>query len=167
MRNTVFILFAVAGVLLRLVPHPWNVTPLAAAALFSGAYVGGRLGLIALVGSLLISDVMLGLHTTLPFTWLSFIAVYFIGRLLAGAGVLKIALGSLAGSCLFFIITNFGVFLVGGLYPLTPQGLVDCFVMALPFFRNSLIGDLAYTAVLFGSAHAILRASISKAPVRL
>lgn len=167
MRNTLFILFAAAGILLRLVPHPWNVTPLEAAALFSGAYVRGRSGLAALVASLAVSDLILGIHPTLPFTWLSFVAVFFIGRALSQAGGFKIALGSLAGSVLFFVITNLGVFFVGGLYPMTWQGLADCFVLALPFFRNSVLGNLAYTAVLFGSAHAILRSSVSKAPVRL
>ena len=60
-------------------------------------------------------------------------------------------LASLISSTVFFIVTNLGVWLVGGLYPHTLPGLENCYILALPFFRNTLMGDLLYTGVLFGS----------------
>ena len=58
---------------------------------------------------------------------------------------------AILSSVLFFIVTNFGVWLTGGgwFYPKTLQGLIECYTLAIPFFRNSLAGDLVYTGVLF------------------
>ena len=63
---------------------------------------------------------------------------------------LQIAGASLAGSVLFFVVTNFGVWMLGSLYPKTLEGLVACYVAAIPFFHNTLLGDAFFTAVLFG-----------------
>jgi hypothetical protein len=109
-----------------------------------------------------LSDLIAGPHELFAFTWGSFIAVAAIGMLLrrrSGAGA--VLWGSLAGSILFFLVTNFGVFLYGGLYPRTADGLRDCYVMALPFFRNAIAGDLFYAAALFGT-YALVRARFRK-----
>jgi hypothetical protein len=62
-----------------------------------------------------------------------------------------VAAATLCGSVSFFLITNFGVWAAGAMYPRTGAGLAACFVAALPFFRETLLGDLAYSAILFGS----------------
>ena len=140
------------GIASRLVPHPWNVTPMIAIALFGGAVLprGWALGLPVAIAAA--SDVWLGWHTTLPFTWASFALVAWLGQWLRRPAALRVAAGSVAASTVFFLVSNLGVWLVGGLYPATMEGLAACFVAAVPFFRQMLIGDLICTLALFGIA---------------
>ena len=139
------------GVVSRLIPHPWNATPLTAIALFGGVYLSKRWSLIVPLAIVAASDLLLGWHSTVPFTWGAFAATGLLGWWLRSRpNPARIAGGSLAGSTLFFIVTNFGVWATQMLYPKTAAGLWECYVAALPFFRNSLVGDLGYTAALFG-----------------
>jgi hypothetical protein len=140
------------GVASRLVPHPWNATPVTALALFGGTYLAKRWAILLPLGIVALSDLVLGWHDTIAFTWTAFVLTGLIGwwvRRQPGPG--RIVAGALGGSLLFFLLTNFGVWLVGRLYPLTAEGLWQCYVAALPFFRGTLLGDVAYTAVFFGS----------------
>jgi hypothetical protein len=145
------------AVFLRLIPHIPNISPVGALALFSGAMIpswgGFALPLIAMV----VSDLFLGFHATIPFVYGSFILIAGIGYLLRKKmSPVKIAVGSLSGSILFFLITNFGVWLTSPLYEKTTNGLLKCFFMGLPFFRNTVIGDAFYT-VLFFVGYRVLR----------
>lgn len=143
--------FVAMGVLARLVPHPWNVTPLTAIALFAGAHLPKRASLLLLLGIVALSDWLLGWHATMPFTWGALGLTALLGwRLRTRLSARRILLGSLGGSIGFFLITNFGVWWVGGLYPSTMEGLWQCYAAAVPFFRNMLAGDLVYTAAFFG-----------------
>jgi hypothetical protein len=114
---------------------------------FKRALIGVQsLGIVAL------SDLVLGWHNTIAFTWTAFVLTGLIGWWVRRQPVPgRIVAGALGGSLLFFLLTNFGVWLVGGLYPLTTEGVWRCYVAALPFFRGTLLGDLAYTMVFFGS----------------
>ena len=106
---------------------------------------------------MMITDIFLGWHPLFFLTWGSFFAVSLLGFYLRkNPKASGIFLGTLGGSVLFFIVTNLGVFLFQGMYPKDFSGLVECFVMAIPFFRNSLLGDLFYSAVFFG-AFALFR----------
>ena len=150
-------LAAIAGILVmvalaRILPHPPNVTPVMALALFGGAaFADRRLALLLPLGAMLVSDLLIGLH-------LQMISVY--GALMLGVGIgmllrgrrrpLPVLGATLSASVLFFLITNFGVWLLDGLYPLTWQGLVASYTAAIPFFRNAMLGDLFFVAVLFG-----------------
>lgn len=139
------------GVIARLVPHDWNATPLTAIALFGGAYLGKRWAILLPLAIIAVSDIALGWHATMPFTWGACAATGMLGwwlRQRPSAG--RIAAASLAGSCLFFLVTNFGVWLTQNLYARTAAGLWQCYIAAIPFFRNSLWGDAMYTAALFG-----------------
>ena len=163
-RETLVVSFILAGLLLRLLPHPWNVTPLTAIALFSGANLRGPKGAVILFGILALSDLILGLHAVIPFTWGAFFLILLLARVMKGKfGFKRIFLGSLAGSTLFFLLSNLGVFLVTGLYPHTPEGFWRCYRMALPFFRNSLVGDWVYCLLIFGMFDLALRRSAVKA----
>jgi hypothetical protein len=143
----------VLGVLSRLVAHPWNATPVMAIALFGGTYLSKRAGILLPLAIVAVSDLFLGWHNTIPFTWGAFALTGTIGWWLrCRPSVGRIVTASVAGSILFFVITNFGVWLVGDLYPRTWAGLWTCYVAAIPFFRGTLLGDLVYTAVFFGSA---------------
>ena len=144
--------FIAIGIVARLTPHAWNATPLTALALFSGAYLSPRRWsiLIPLI-AVALSDVFLGWHNTIPFTWGAFALTGLLAwwvRRKPTAG--RIIGGTVAGSALFFVITNFGVWLQGELYPSTLPGLWECYVAGIPFFRTMLIGDLLCSTALFG-----------------
>ena len=143
-------IFAAAA--LRLVPHPPNFSPIAAMALFSGAYLPKRaLAFVAPFAALLLSDVVLGFYAGMNFVYFSFALTVLIGWAIASRKTpLMIGSAAVASSVLFFVLTNFGMWLFSGLYPLSGAGLAACFVAAIPFFQNTLVGDLLFTALLFG-----------------
>jgi len=142
-----------AAALSRLLPHPANFTPIAAMALAGGVYFNKRIALVVPLAALVISDLFIGFHNTILFVYGSFILIGFIGLWLRShKKPLPIFGAALLSSTLFFIVTNFGVWLTGGgwFYPKTWQGLIECYMLAIPFFRNTIAGDLVYTGVLFG-----------------
>jgi hypothetical protein len=136
----------------RLVPHPWNLTSITAVALFGGAYFEDRrLAFAVPLGALFVSDLVLGLYSGMAVVYGSFALVVVIGLWLrAHRQPAVIAGAALASSVLFFALTNLGVWAFEPLYPKTWSGLVACYVAALPFFRNSVEGDLLYALILFG-----------------
>jgi len=145
------IAFIAIVVFSRLVPHAPNVSPLVAASLFAGAYLNKKIGWIIPLGMYIISDLIIGLHNTVIFTWSSAVLIYFIGVWMSSRKTVFAAIGcSLVSSLVFFVVTNFGVWLMGW-YPRTAEGLTQCFIAAIPFFRASLLADLAYVAVMFGT----------------
>ena len=143
-------IFAAAA--MRLVPHPPNFSPIAAMALFSGAYLPKRaLAFVAPFAALLLSDAVLGFYAGMNFVYFSFALTVLIGWIIASRkSALSIGAAAIASSVLFFVVTNFGMWLFSGFYPLTSAGLVACYVAAIPFFQNTLVGDLFFTALLFG-----------------
>lgn len=147
----------VTGIALRLLPHPDNFTPVMAIALFAGVTLPAGLALTVPITIMIATDLVIGPHPLYFLTWGSFFLVGLLGASLkSGSGAPRIVLGSLAGSLLFFIVTNLGVFLFQDFYPKNWNGLCQCYLMALPFFRNALLGDLFFTAILFG-AFALLK----------
>ncbi len=148
----------------RLLPHPPNFSPIAAMALFGGAYLSKKYALIIPIIALFISDIFLGFHSTIPFVYGSFLITGLIGLWLKNHRDFKsIAVGTLLSSVLFFLITNFGVWLVGSLYQKNITGLIQSYIMAIPFFRYTIIGDLFYTGIFFGSYQTILSKKFNKA----
>ena len=143
-------IFAAAA--MRLLPHPPNFSPIAALALFSGAYLSKRaIAFVAPIAALLLSDLFLGFYPELVFVYLSVAATVVIGWAVAkrkSAG--RVAIAAVATSILFYLVTNFGVWLLTDYYPDTLAGLAACYVAAIPFFQNTLAGDLFFTALLFG-----------------
>ena len=151
-RIATLLLAIVGAAVLRLVPHPPNFTPIDAMALFSGAYLGRRaLAFMAPLGALLLSDALLGFYSGMQFQYLSVALIVVLGWFaLSRVSVIRLGLAAFAGSVLFFAITNFGTWLVSGLYPHSLSGLAACYDAAIPFYRNSLVGDLFYATLLFG-----------------
>jgi hypothetical protein len=141
-----------AAAALRLVPHPPNFSPIDAMALFSGAYLGRRwLAFAAPLGALLLSDALLGFYQGMAFQYVSVALIVLIGWVaLPKVSVVRIGAAAAAGSVLFFAITNFGTWLTSGMYLHTLSGLAACYVAAIPFYQNTLAGDLVYCALLFG-----------------
>jgi hypothetical protein len=156
MNKTRFLILAsiiVLAVLTRFLPFPPNVAPVAAIALFGGAYFSDkRIAFLLPLGVMLLSDMLIGLHSTLLFVYAAFAIIAGIGVLLGKKiSPLRIAGASVAGSVLFYLVTNFGVWLVSGYYPLTIEGLIASYTLAIPFFHYTLIGDLLYCTVIFGA----------------
>ena len=150
----------VSAAALRLVPHPPNFAPITAMALFSGAYLGRRpLAFVAPLGAMVLSDAIIGFHSGMPFVYTSVVAIVLLGWFaLSRVTVLRLAGAAIASSVLFFVVTNFGTWLLSGMYPLTGSGLAACYVAAIPFFQNTVAGDLFYTGVLFGGFALLERA---------
>jgi hypothetical protein len=150
-RLFVIVSMIAAAVASRLVPHPWNLTSVAAVALFAGAYLEDRRLAFAIpLAALFLSDLVLGFYQGLPVVYFSFALIVGLGLWLrTRRGPLMIAGATLAGSVLFFILTNLGVWAFGPLYPHSAAGLAACFTAALPFFRGTLAGDAFYSLILF------------------
>jgi len=137
---------------LRLLPHPPNFAPIGAMALFGGAYLNKKYALIIPLIAMFISDIFLGFHSTMLYVYGSFLLIGAMGIWLGQRKSIHTIIGvSFVSSLMFFVITNFGVWFVGGLYPKTLSGLIDCYIYAMPFFRNTIIGDFVYTGIFFGS----------------
>ncbi|HEX5238594.1 MAG TPA: DUF6580 family putative transport protein [Sphingomicrobium sp.] len=153
MSRLIVLLCAIfAAAALRLVPHPPNFSPIDAMALFSGAYLGRRsLAFVAPLGALLLSDALLGFYPGMEFQYLSVALIVLLGSsMLARKAALRVGGAAIASSVLFFAITNFGTWLTSGMYPHSLVGLQACYFAAIPFFRNTLAGDLFYAGLLFG-----------------
>lgn len=145
------------GILLRFLPHAPNFTPVAAIAMFGGLYLGRRYAIIIPLVLMIVSDLFMGLHDVVFFTWGAFMLTGLIGLWLKKHKNLFGVIGSsLAASILFYLITNFGVWLMGW-YPRTLGGLIDCYILAIPFFRNFTVSTLVYTAIFVGSYELILK----------
>ena len=160
-RLTVLLLAVVAAAALRLVPHPPNFTPIGAMALFSGAYLGRRwLAFAAPLGALVLSDLVLGFFYRGQATVYASVAlIVMIGiAALQRRSAIRVGLAALASSILFFLITNFGMWLFSGFYPRTLAGLEACYIAAIPFFQNTVAGDLFYATLLFGGFALLERA---------
>lgn len=157
--------FIVIAALTRMLPHPPNFAPIAAMALFAGVYMKDRkLAFLLPVVAMLVSDFGLqlmywtgfrsfeGFHSGMVWVYGALALITVIGYLMKGrVNVGKLTMGGLAGSILFFAITNFGVWATGALYPATMDGLVASYVAAIPFFHYTLLGDAFYIVALFGS----------------
>lgn len=140
-----------AAVVARWLPHPPNFTPIGALALFGGACYADRRYAFALpLLALFLSDLLIGLHILIPVVYSSFALNVLLGRWLRHHwGIINLASVTVAGSLQFFFTTNFACWIIG--YPHTLEGLINCYVRAIPFFRNTLLGDLTFVVVLFGS----------------
>ena len=154
----------------RLLPHPPNFSPVEAIALFGGAFFASRaLALLVPLLAMLVADLALGLlHGGLYAGWFGSTGFFLVYLCIAASVVLGFGLRGrasaarvlgycLAGSVLFFVVTNFGAWLGSPLYPRTGAGLVQAYVAGIPFFQWTLLGTLAYAALLFGG-FGLLRA---------
>ena len=164
--HVLLLMWIVLGAAARLLPHPPNVTPLTAMALMGGIYARSLPKAILLpLGALLLSDLALellhgyGWHALLPLVYACFLSTVLLGRLLRHqANLWSVQALALFSSLLFFAATNLGVWAQGELYPQTPAGLLACFIAALPFLRNALLGDQIFTLLAFtGSAWLLHR----------
>lgn len=150
----------VLGAILRVLPHPWNFTPVGAMALFAGAtYARRRDALLVPMLTMLLGDLLLevftgdGLHTGMPIIYGCFALTVFLGWFLRSNRNSPIAVAGAAtlSATVFYIVTNFWVWRWSALYPKTLDGLMACYVAAIPYYRNNLAADWLYSALLFGT----------------
>lgn len=132
---------------------PYNFSPIAAIALFGGAMFSSRpLAFILPLAIMLISDLFIGLHSTMWAVYAGFLAIVLVGQVVRKKPTMLAALGgAIGGSILFFIITNGAVWFGSPYYTQDIAGLLHSYAAGVPFFRGTLAGDLLFTAVLFGS----------------
>jgi hypothetical protein len=151
-RFIILVTMTLAAAMSRLIPHPPNFSPIAALALFGGACFADRRAAFGVpLAALFLSDLVLGLYRSLPVVYISFALIVLLGLWLRPRrNLVPIASATLAGSVLFFVLTNFAVWAMGSFYPQTWDGLVTCYVAGIPFFHNTLLGDALYSSVLFG-----------------
>jgi hypothetical protein len=148
-----------AAVGLRLIPHLPNFTPIGAMALFGGVHLNRGYAILVPIAVLFLSDLFIGFYSPLVMVSVygSFILTGLVGIWLRSRKTAKnVVLAAIFSSILFFLITNFAVWL-GGWYPRSFAGLIECYTLALPFFRNTLFGNLFYTGLLFGGYEVLLR----------
>jgi len=148
------IVFAAA---LRLVPHPPNFSPIGAMALFSGAYLGRRgLAFVAPLAAMVLSDLVLGFYSGVWITYSAVALIVIVGWLaLPRVTIPRLGAAALASSVTFFVVSNFGTWGLSGMYAHTLAGLSACYVAAIPFFQNTIAGDLFYTTLLFGGFRVV------------
>lgn len=160
---TGFIIFAA---LTRLLPHAYNFTPLGAIALFGAAYFPKKkwaliIPMLAIwMSDLLLNNIMYASFYE-GFTWFTsgFLTIYGSIAMIVILGYYllqkitfgRVLSGALGASVIFFIVSNFGVWMSGSMYPLTAEGLIACYTAAIPFFHYTIAGNVIYSAVLFGA----------------
>ena len=142
----------VFGAFMRLMPHWPNFTPIAAMALFGGAYFQKKhLAYIVPLAAMLLSDLILGLHQWMLPVYASFAMVVLIGMFIRQRiGVGSVLLATVASSALFFVVTNFAIWIGSPYYPQNAAGLIECYVAGLPFLNNGILGDLFFSTLFFG-----------------
>lgn len=144
------VIFALA--LFRLMQVIPNVSPIAAMALFAGAqFTDKKLAFVIPFAALLVSDLILGMHSTMIFVYIAFALTVFVGFIIAKRqNFVSIALAAVGTSLIFFLITNAGVWLMYNTYSAGFTGLIEAYIAGIPFYQNTLLGDLFFNAVLFG-----------------
>ena len=158
MKNSPTFKFAIVLILLaaitRFIPHPFNFTAIGAMALFSGAIIRDkRYAFLLPFIVLFLTDIFLGFHFSMLPVYLGFSITVGIGMIIHNKpNFLRIGIASILSSILFFLITNLPVWYMDmSLYPISWEGTMQSYFMALPFFRNQILGDLFYNAAIFGA----------------
>lgn len=152
MRNSLLILALITVIVAsRLTPHPANFVPLTGLILLTSKYFSTKISLAITILSMFISDYLLGFHDTMLWVYSSLVVIALSSSLLKRyLNFSSVWLYAFFSALIFYLVTNFGVWYSTDMYSKTLDGLINCYIMALPFFRNSLTGDLFYSFVVFG-----------------
>jgi len=129
----------------RFIPHPPNFTSLIALSFYVPLILGIKF-LPVLILSFIVTDLFIGFHSLTLFTWGSIILIALISNSFKSKIFFRVP-GALIGACLFYIITNFGVWSLGS-YGYTFEGLASCYILAIPFFGNTLISTFLYSLLI-------------------
>lgn len=156
------ILFAVFS---RLIPHPPNFSPITAVALFSAVYLDKKFAVAIPLIAMVVSDFFIGYHSLIWVVYGCFFVISLIGLYLKNHKTFtNIILFTFLSSVFFFMVTNFGVW-ISGYYGYTFSGLMECYAMAIPFFKNTILGDAVYTVAMFG-IYELISVSLKQSTIR-
>ena len=154
------------GILSRLVVHTPNFTPVLSMAFLGGVYLIGRQAVFVPLALMAVSDLIIGFYPGVFVTWGSILLISILGLALKEKKSFgAVFAGSLASAIIFFVITNFSAWVA--LYPHTMQGLRECYILAVPFFRSTLVSSVAYSVVFYAAYEWILKRSQGTALARL
>ena len=146
-------LIVLIAAITRLIPHAPNFTPIAAIALFGGANFNSKwAAFLVPLSAMFLSDLFIGFYgVNMIAVYISFALIALIGTFISkNQGIGSIATATISSSLMFFVVTNFAVWMGNPAYPQTFSGLLECYYVAIPFYNNSLMGDLFYSSILFG-----------------
>jgi hypothetical protein len=151
-RTILIVAMILFAAVMRIVPHPWNLAPVGAMALFSGAVIRNRMmAFVFPLLAMLAGDLFVGFHILMPVVYASFLISTALGFWLRERrSAARLGGTVLLGAIQFFLITNLGVWVFSNFYPKTFAGLMACYAAGVPFFWNTLAGDVCYSALLFG-----------------
>lgn len=151
MQKPSALIISVITVLSRLIPHPANFTAVGSGALFAGAKLARPWNYIVPLGALMITDLIIGLHGTMLYVYSSIAVSIWMGEkfLAKNPKTSRMITVALASSVIFFIVTNFGVWASTAMYSKTSAGLIQSYVMGIPFWRNMMIADVVFTVGFF------------------
>ena len=144
MQYIICALFILIASVFRLVPHPPNFTPMLSIAILSGLYLENKYAILVPIMIMLLTDIFIGFHISMYWVYISLLLIFLIGKYLTKNSLISVVSHSVFSSILFFILTNFGVWSMGG-YSYTLNGLALCYTMAIPFFINTLAGTLLFS----------------------
>src|SRR5215469_14925473 len=152
LRTILILAMIVLAAVLRVLPHPWNFTPIGAMALFSGAVVKDRrVAFIFPLVALFVGDIFVGFHKLMPLVYASFLVDVTLGYWIRNRRtVTRISAVTALGTLQFFLVSNFGMWAFYDTFPHTASGLLACYVAGLPLFLNTLAGDAFYALLFFG-----------------
>lgn len=159
-RFLLAVLLVVLSTLMRVVPHPWNLTPVGAVSLFSGACFDRKRWAFAVpLAAMFAGDTALelltghGYHSLMPVIYATFALIVVLGIFLRDfrRSPLIVGAGAVASATIFYIVSNFAMWTISTIYPHTFSGLIACYVTAIPYYGTMLAGDLVYSALLFGT----------------
>lgn len=158
-RRVALISIILSVAIYRVLPHPFNFTPVLAMALFSGAKLKDvKLALLLPLIAMLLSDLFLGLHQTMLFVYTALALIVFTGIYLnkinqqktTGKRFSNIVIATIFCSGLFFMVSNFGVWMTTTIYTKSFSGLLECYLAAVPFLQNSMVSNLFFSSIFFG-----------------
>lgn len=167
----VLVLIATSTRIMNQQMHLWNFAPLVAIGLFSGSVIKDRrmAFLVPLLGQF-VADVYFQLFTNTPgfygvsqiFTYAGLLGAAYLGMLMAKPKAINVLVYTFSASTLFFIVSNLGVWLEGSIYSKNFAGLINCYVSAVPFFKNAIAGDMLGSVLFFGTYFLVQSALSSK-----
>lgn len=140
-----------AGVLVRILPHPANFAPITAISIFGGSVLPKKISIWVPLSAMMISDAVIGFYALMPLVWACYLLIALASsKWLRPATLVRGSVLTLSSSVFFYLVTNFGVWVTSGMYAHNWAGLISCYTLAIPFFRNTLLSDAIYTSALFG-----------------
>ncbi|MFK7815715.1 MAG: DUF6580 family putative transport protein [Gammaproteobacteria bacterium] len=141
----------------RLVPHPPNVVPIAAMALFAGAFFSNRfLAFVVPLAAMVLSDYVIGFHSTVWYVYAGILLTVLIGSVVNKVTVVRVGVAAVMATFAFFLITNFGAWLHHDMYSQDLNGLLQAYVAGIPFLRNSLIANLIFSYLVFYGLYSLI-----------